>query len=178
MSRIGKKAVEIPAGVDAAIQGSSVSIKGPKGAMQCTVSPHINITKEGQSITVTRPSDISQMRALHGATRSVIANMIIGVTKGFEKTLELVGVGYKAQLQGNVLVMSLGYSHPIHFPIPQGVTVVLDSPTAIRVQGIDKVLVGQVAADIRDLRKPEPYKGKGVKYAGEKIRRKEGKTGK
>lgn len=178
MSRIGKKVIEIPAGVDAAIQGSSVSVTGPKGVLQGTVSPHMNIHKEGQLITVTRPSNVNQMRALHGSTRTVIANMIIGVTKGFEKTLELVGVGYKAQLQGNVLVMSLGYSHPIHFPIPEGVKVALDSPTVIKVLGIDKSLVGQVAADIRDLRKPEPYKGKGVKYAGEKIRRKEGKTGK
>lgn len=178
MSRIGRKAVEIPSGVDAAVQGNSVSIKGPKGALQCSVSPHMNIEKEGQLINVTRPSDAGQMRALHGATRTAIANMITGVTKGFEKTLELVGVGYKAQMQGDVLVMSLGYSHPIHFPVPEGVKVALDSPTAIRIQGIDKALVGQVAADIRDLRKPEPYKGKGVKYAGEKIRRKEGKTGK
>lgn len=178
MSRIGKKAVEVPAGVDAAIQGNSISIKGPKGALQYLVSPHVHVQKDGQVITVTRPSDAAQMRALHGATRTVIANMITGVTKGFEKTLELVGVGYKAQLQGNVLVMSLGYSHPVHFPIPEGVKVALESPTAIKIQGIDKVLVGQVAADIRDLRKPEPYKGKGVKYAGERIRRKEGKTGK
>lgn len=178
MSRIGKKAVEIPAGVEAVIQGSNISIKGPKGTMQGSVSPHMNIQKDGQVITVTRPSDANQMRALHGVTRTVIANMITGVTKGFEKSLELVGVGYKAQLQGNVLVMSLGFSHPIHFPIPAGVSIALDSPTVIRIQGIDKALVGQVAADIRDLRKPEPYKGKGVKYAGEKIRRKEGKTGK
>ncbi|MDH4099902.1 MAG: 50S ribosomal protein L6 [Nitrospirota bacterium] len=178
MSRIGKKAVEIPSGVEATIQGSTISIKGPKGTMQRSVSPHMSVTKEGQLITVTRPSDANQMRALHGVTRTVIANMVTGVTKGFEKGLELVGVGYKAQLQGNVLVMSLGFSHPIHFPIPEGVSIKLDGPTAIKIHGIDKALVGQVAADLRDLRKPEPYKGKGVKYAGEKVRRKEGKTGK
>lgn len=178
MSRIGRKVIDIPAGVEAELAGNQISVKGPKGSLQWAHNPKISVEKTGQTIVVSRPVENAVTQALHGVTRTVIANMVTGVTHGFEKALELVGVGYKAQLQGNTLVLNLGFSHPVNFVIPQGVSIAMEGQTVVKVRGIDKALVGQVSADIRSLRKPEPYKGKGVKYATEKIRRKEGKTGK
>ena len=178
MSRIGKKPIEIPAGVTVTINGSDVTVKGPKGELSRSFNSDLTITLEENVLTVTRPSDEKNHRALHGTTRAVLANMVEGVSKGFEKSLELIGVGYRAQKQGNKLILNVGYSHPVEFEPEQGLEVEVPSNTKIIVKGINKERVGALAADIRDVRPPEPYKGKGIRYEGEYVRRKEGKTGK
>ena len=167
------------AGVEVTIaEGNHVTVKGPKGTLEKQFDAALTITKEGDVITVARPTNNKQHRSLHGLTRTLINNMITGVNAGFEKKLELVGVGYRAQKQGNKLVMNLGFSHPVEMEDPEGLTVEVPNQTELIVKGIDKQLVGNYAAKIRDWRKPEPYKGKGIRYAGEVVRRKEGKTGK
>ncbi len=180
MSRIGKLPVPVPSGVDVAIEERLVTVKGPKGPLSHTVAQPITVAKgEDGSVEVTRPNDERESRSLHGLTRTLIANMVTGVTEGYEKKLEIVGVGYRVLSKGPTqLEFQLGYSHPITFNAPEGITFTVDGPTKLGVQGIDKQLVGEVAANIRKLRKPEPYKGKGVRYAGEQIRRKVGKAGK
>nr|WP_297418549.1 50S ribosomal protein L6 [uncultured Nocardioides sp.] len=180
MSRIGKLPVPVPSGVDVAIEERLVTVKGPKGTLSHTVAQPITVAKgEDGSVEVTRPNDERESRSLHGLTRTLIANMVTGVTEGYEKKLEIVGVGYRVLSKGPTqLEFQLGYSHPITFNAPEGITFTVDGPTKLGVQGIDKQLVGEVAANIRKLRKPEPYKGKGVRYAGEQIRRKVGKAGK
>ena len=179
MSRIGVKPIIIPAGVEVTIaEGNLVTVKGPKGTLTKQLSAELNIKKEENTIMVERPTNNKQHRSLHGLTRTLIDNMVTGVNAGFEKKLELVGVGYRAQKQGNKLVMNLGYSHPVEMEEPEGITVEAPNQTELVVKGIDKQLVGNYAAKIRDWRKPEPYKGKGIRYAGEVVRRKEGKTGK
>ena len=179
MSRIGKLPVPLPAGVDVAIDGPVVTVKGPKGTLTHTVAEPITVEKNDGVLDVRRPDDERRSRALHGLTRTLVNNMVVGVTEGYEKRLEIVGVGYRVISKGPTqLEFQLGYSHPITFNAPQGITFVVENPTRLGVQGIDKQLVGEVAANIRKLRKPEPYKGKGVRYAGEHIRRKVGKAGK
>ena len=179
MSRIGRLPVEVPSGVDVKINGSQVKIKGPKGEMEFTFSPSIDLSFKDGEINVTRPSDAREMRSLHGTTRALIQNMIIGVTDGFQKELQLVGVGYRAAMQGKNLVLNVGYSHSVEVEPPQGIDFVVgDRAQQIFISGIDKQKVGQVAADIRKIRKPEPYKGKGIRYKDERIRRKAGKAGK
>ncbi len=180
MSRIGKRPVPVPAGVTATIDGGRLTVKGPKGTLSHTVAAPITVdrTEEG-TIAVVRPDDERESRSLHGLTRTLIANMVTGVTEGYEKKLEIVGVGYRVLPKGPTqLEFQLGYSHPIIFDAPEGITFTVEGPTKLGVVGIDKQLVGEVAAKIRKLRKPEPYKGKGVRYAGEQIRRKVGKAGK
>ena len=180
MSRIGKLPVPVPSGVDVSLDDRVVTVKGPKGTLSHTVAAPIQVAKgEDGSVEVTRPDDERQSRSLHGLTRTLIANMVTGVTEGYEKKLEIVGVGYRVLSKGPTqLEFQLGYSHPITFNAPDGITFTVEGPTKLGVQGIDKQLVGEVAANIRKLRKPEPYKGKGVRYAGEQIRRKVGKAGK
>jgi large subunit ribosomal protein L6 len=178
MSRIGRLPVTIPGGVDVTIDGRHVQVKGPKGTLQHTVADPIDVVKEDSVIKVTRPSDDGPVRALHGLSRTLIANMVTGVTDGYKKTLEIVGVGYRVQAKGNDLEFALGYSHPITITPPDGITFRVEAPTRFVVEGIDKQLVGEVSAKIRKLRKPDPYKGKGVRYQGEVIRRKAGKVGK
>ncbi|MCH5265122.1 MAG: 50S ribosomal protein L6 [Lachnospiraceae bacterium] len=179
MSRIGRMPIAIPAGVTVDIaENNQVTVKGPKGTLERVLPAEMTITKEGEEIKVTRPNDLKKMKSLHGLTRTLINNMIIGVTDGFEKRLEVNGVGYRAVKQGKKLVLSLGYSHPVEMEDPEGVEVTLDGQNIIIVKGIDKEKVGQYAAEIREKRKPEPYKGKGIKYVDEVIRRKVGKTGK
>ena len=179
MSRIGVKPITVPAGVEVTIaEGNLVTVKGPKGTLAKQFDAALSIKQEENTITVERPTNNKQHRSLHGLTRTLIDNMIIGVTAGFEKKLELVGVGYRAQKQGKKLVMNLGFSHPVEMEDPEGLTVEVTNQTELIVKGIDKQLVGNYAAKIRDWRKPEPYKGKGIRYAGEVVRRKEGKTGK
>jgi large subunit ribosomal protein L6 len=179
MSRIGKLPVALPSGVNVTVTPDNVvTAKGPKGQLIKAMSKDIKITIENNSVIVTRDNELKQTRALHGLTRALINNMVVGVTEGYAKTLELVGVGYRAQLQGKKLVMSLGYSHPVEIEPVEGVSFETPVTTKVIVKGIDKELVGAVAADIRTWRKPEPYKGKGIKYDNEVIRRKEGKTGK
>ncbi|WP_041818586.1 50S ribosomal protein L6 [Heyndrickxia coagulans] len=178
MSRIGKKPVEIPSGVTVTINGDTVTVKGPKGELTRSFNPDINIAVEDNIIHVTRPSDSKNHHALHGTTRALLANMVEGVSKGFEKSLELVGVGYRAQKQGKKLVLNVGYSHPVEFEPEEGLEVEVPSNTKIVVKGVSKERVGAFAANIRDVRPPEPYKGKGIRYEGEYVRRKEGKTGK
>ena len=178
MSRIGKLPIEIPGGVEVTIEGTLATVKGPKGTLAQTLPTSISVRQEGNQIVVERPDDEREHRALHGLVRSLMANMVEGVTKGFEKQLEIQGVGYRVQAQGSDLVFSLGYSHQIPVKAPEGITFEVSSPTRFSVKGIDKQQVGQVAADIRRLRKPDPYKGKGVRYAGEQVRRKAGKTAK
>ncbi|MCS7011297.1 MAG: 50S ribosomal protein L6 [Anaerolineales bacterium] len=179
MSRIGRLPIPVPAGVQVDIQGSLVHVKGPKGELKRQFSPLISITREGNQITVTRKSDRPIERALHGTTRAVLANMIQGVSNGFERVLEIDGVGYRAEMKGKTLVLYVGYSHPVEVEPPAGIVFDVDQKTRqIFVRGFDKELVGQVAADIRSIRPPEPYHGKGIHYLGEKIRRKAGKTGK
>ncbi len=178
MSRIGKKPIEIPAGVTVTVNGSEVTVKGPKGELSRSFNADLTITQEENAVTVTRPSDSKEHRTIHGTTRAVLANMVEGVSKGFEKSLELIGVGYRAQKQGNKLILNVGYSHPVEFEPEQGLEVEVPSNTKIIVKGINKERVGALAADIRDVRPPEPYKGKGIRYEGEYVRRKEGKTGK
>ena len=178
MSRIGKKPITIPAGVDVKINGNEVTVKGPKGELKNTFNPEMTIQMEGTEIVVTRPSDDKNHRALHGLTRSLIANMVEGVTNGFSKQLEVNGVGYRAQKQGKNLVMNLGYSHQVIVPEVPGITIDVPSANLVVISGADKQQVGQFAAEVREKRPPEPYKGKGIKYADEHIRRKEGKAGK
>ena len=178
MSRIGKKPITIPAGVDIKINGSEVTVKGPKGELKNTFNPDIKIAVEGTEIIVTRPTDEKNHRALHGLTRTLIANMVEGVTNGFTKELEVNGVGYRVQKQGKDLVMNLGYSHQVIMPEVPGITIEVPSPNKIVISGADKQQVGQFAAEVREKRPPEPYKGKGIKYVGEYIRRKEGKAAK
>ncbi len=177
MSRIGKKPIEKPDGVAVTLQGSAVSVQGPKGKLTMEIPAGIQVEVEDNRILVTRESDEKKHRALHGLTRALLANMVEGVTKGFEKRLDLVGVGYRAQLQGKKLVLSVGYSHPVEVDPPQGIEIEVPAPNKIVVKGIDKQQVGEVAARIRAIRKPEPYKGKGIKYETEVIRRKAGKAG-
>ena len=178
MSRIGKKPITIPAGVDVKLNGSEVTVKGPKGELKNTFNSAMNIAVEGNEIVVTRPSDAKEHRSLHGLTRTLIANMVEGVTTGFSKTLEVNGVGYRVAKQGKDLVMNLGYSHQVIIPEIDGITIEVPNATTIVVNGIDKQVVGQIAAEIREKRQPEPYKGKGIRYEGERIIRKEGKAGK
>ena len=178
MSRIGRLPVTIPSGVDVSIDGRHVQVKGPKGTLQHTVADPIDVVKEDSVIRVTRPSDEGPVRALHGLSRTLIANMVTGVTDGYKKTLEIVGVGYRVQAKGKDLEFALGYSHPITVIPPDGITFRVEAPTRFVVEGIDKQLVGEVSAKIRKLRKPDPYKGKGVRYQGEVVRRKVGKAGK
>jgi len=178
MSRIGKAPVAVPNGVTVTLKdGNVISVKGPKGERTRSLPSAMTVKQENGTVTVTRPSDEDQHKSLHGLTRTLIANMVEGVTKGFSKNLELVGVGYKAEKRPYGLQLSLGYSHPIEYRAPQGITLNAPVPTQIVVEGANKEVVGQVAAEIRSLRPPEPYKGKGVKYAGEQIRRKAGKAG-
>ena len=178
MSRIGKAPVAVPNGVTVTLKdGNVISVKGPKGELTRSLPSAMTVKQESGTVTVTRPSDEDQHKALHGLTRTLIANMVEGVTKGFSKNLELVGVGYKAEKRPYGLQLSLGYSHPIEYRAPQGITLTAPVPTQIVVEGANKEVVGQVAAEIRSLRPPEPYKGKGVKYQGEIIRRKAGKAG-
>jgi large subunit ribosomal protein L6 len=178
MSRIGRMPVTVPNGVDVDIDGRQVVVKGPKGTLRYTVAPPIEVSKSDGVLTVTRPSDEGEVRALHGLSRSLIANMITGVTEGYRKTLEIVGVGYRVQARGENLEFSLGYSHPVVVTPPEGISFRVEAPTRFVVEGIDKQQVGEIAANIRKLRKPDPYKGKGVRYQGEQIRRKVGKAGK
>ncbi|RLK60801.1 50S ribosomal protein L6 [Actinokineospora cianjurensis] len=179
MSRIGRLPIPVPAGVDVTIEGQSLSVKGPKGTLALNVSEPITVERaEDGTLQVTRPNDERQNRALHGLTRSLVNNVVIGVTAGYEKKMEIHGVGYRVVAKGSDLEFALGYSHPVKVTAPDGITFVVESPTKFSVSGIDKQRVGEVAANIRKLRKPDPYKGKGVRYAGEKIRRKVGKTGK
>lgn len=178
MSRIGKQPIPVPSGVEVKIDGSTVSVKGPKGELTQTLSDVLTITQEDGVITVTRPDDSRQARSLHGLTRTLIANMVTGVSEGYFKNLEIVGVGYRAAMKGNDIELQLGFSHPVHVVAEPGITFEVPAPTKITVRGIDKQRVGQVAADIRKWRKPEPYKGKGVRYEGEKVRRKLGKAAK
>jgi len=178
MSRIGKKPITIPAGVDVKINGSEVTVKGPKGELKNTFNPDISIAIEGTEIIVTRPSDEKNHRSLHGLTRTLIANMVEGVTNGYTKELEVNGVGYRVQKQGKDLVMNLGYSHQVIMPEVAGITIEVPAPNKIIISGADKQQVGQFAAEVREKRPPEPYKGKGIKYVGEYIRRKEGKAAK
>lgn len=178
MSRIGRLPVAIPAGVEVKITADNViTVKGPKGTLTRTLVPEMKVEVEGATLTVTRPNDLKKMKSLHGLTRTLVSNMVIGVTAGYEKKLEINGVGYKASKSGKKLTLNLGYSHPIEMEDPEGIESVVEGNT-VTVKGINKEAVGQYAAEIRFQRKPEPYKGKGVKYATEVIRRKEGKTGK
>jgi large subunit ribosomal protein L6 len=178
MSRIGRSPVAIPTGVDVSIKGREVTVKGPRGTLSMEVAAPIEVSQADGAVTVTRPSDEGEIRALHGLFRSLIANMVTGVTDGFSKTLEIVGVGYRVQAKGKDLEFALGFSHPVPVAAPDGITLRVESPTRFVVEGIDKQQVGEVAANIRKLRKPDPYKGKGVRYQGEQIRRKVGKAGK
>ena len=178
MSRIGKKPIAIPAGVDVKINGSEVTVKGPKGELKNTFNADIGIAMENNEVIVTRPSDDKEHRALHGLTRTLIANMVEGVTNGYKKELEVNGVGYRAQKQGKNLVMNLGYSHQVIMPEVDGITIEVPNNNSIIISGADKQKVGQFAAEVREKRPPEPYKGKGIKYVDEHIRRKEGKAAK
>jgi large subunit ribosomal protein L6 len=176
VSRIGKLPIQIPSGVEFTLDKGVASIKGPKGNLSTRISEEMLVEKENDQITVKRPSESIKHRSLHGLTRSLINNMIQGVTEGFQKNLEIVGVGYKAEKKGKGLLLTLGFSHTIYFVPPDGITINVSSPTKLEVSGIDKVLVGEVAAKIRSYRPPEPYKGKGIRYENESIRRKAGKT--
>jgi len=179
MSRVGRMPVSIPAGVQVTVDGSHVKVKGPKGELQRLFSPIIGIALEGTQLNISRNSDIASERALHGTTRAVLANMVKGVTSGFDTVLEVEGVGYRAEMSGKSLMLYVGYSHPVEVPPPAGINFEVEQKTRqIKVSGIDKELVGQTAADIRKVRPPEPYHGKGIRYAGERIRRKAGKAGK
>jgi large subunit ribosomal protein L6 len=179
MSRIGKAPIPVPGGVDVAVSGARVTVKGPKGTLERDLPPTITVRQDGEQLLVERPDDQRENRALHGLVRSLVNNMVVGVTQGFTKELEIVGVGYRATAQGPTAInLALGFSHPVSVTAPDGITFEVPSPNRIVVSGIDKEKVGQVAADIRAWRKPEPYKGKGVRYAGERIVRKAGKAGK
>ena len=179
MSRIGRMPIAIPAGVTVEVaENNKVTVKGPKGTLERVLPSEMEITVEGAKVIVKRPNDLKKMKSLHGLTRTLINNMVVGVTEGYEEKLEVNGVGYRAAKQGKTLTLSLGYSHPVEMTDPEGIETVLDGQNIIIVKGIDKEKVGQFAAEIRDKRRPEPYKGKGIKYADETIRRKVGKTGK
>ena len=178
MSRIGRLPITVPAGVDIAITGSHVVIKGPKGTLERDIAPQLSLVREDGVLRVERPNDSKQSRELHGLTRTLLSNMVTGVTTGYRKGLEITGVGYRAQLVGRKLQLALGYSHPIEIDPPEGIAFEVETPTRLAVTGIDKEQVGHMAARIRATRKPEPYKGKGVRYSGEVIRRKAGKAGK
>ncbi|MDY6873108.1 MAG: 50S ribosomal protein L6 [Chloroflexota bacterium] len=179
MSRVGKLPIEVPAGVDVKIDGSYVHVKGPKGELEWTFSPEMTIKQDDGVITVERPTDEPRHRALHGTTRSLINNMVVGVSKGFERILEIEGVGYRAEMDGNNMVVNVGFSHPVIVEPPEGISFDVDMKVRqIKIAGYDKQVVGQVAAEIRALRPPEPYKGKGIRYQGEYVRRKPGKAGK
>jgi len=178
MSRIGRMPVPIPSGVDVTIDGRAVTVTGSKGKLSLEVAEPIEVSQNDGVITVTRPNDEGNVRALHGLSRSLVANMVTGVTEGYRKTLEIVGVGYRVQARGDNLEFSLGFSHPVTVSPPEGITLRVETPTRLVVEGIDKQQVGEVAANIRKLRKPDPYKGKGLRYSGEHIRRKVGKAGK
>ena len=178
MSRIGRLPIPVPSGVDVTIDGQAVSVKGPKGSLSLTIAEPITVVREDAELRVSRPNDDGPVRALHGMSRTLIANMVTGVTTGFSKTLEIVGVGYRVAAKGKDLEFSLGFSHPVVVSPPEGITFRVEAPTRFVVEGIDKQLVGEIAARIRKLRKPDPYKAKGVRYQGEVIRRKVGKAGK
>ncbi|MCW8859888.1 MAG: 50S ribosomal protein L6 [Deltaproteobacteria bacterium] len=178
MSRIGRLPVPIPSGVKVSLDGTKMTVNGPKGALSQNLHERMAIAVETGQIIVTRPSDAKQDCALHGLTRSLINNMVVGVTDGFQKNLEINGVGYRAEINGKVLTLALGYSHPVVYELPEGISVEVEKQTKLSVKGIDKQLVGAAAAKIRSFRKPEPYKGKGIKYADERLLRKAGKTGK
>jgi large subunit ribosomal protein L6 len=175
MSRVGKKPVVIPAGVEVTINGTEVTVKGPKGTLSKKFYEELTIKQEGNEVVVERPNDLPKVRALHGTARALINNMIVGVSQGFRKTLELIGVGYRAKTAGKGLELSLGYSHPVSIDAVDGITFTVEGNTKVHIDGIEREVVGQVAADIRAKRAPEPYKGKGVKYSDEVVRRKEGK---
>ncbi len=177
MSRIGRKPVAVPKGVTLTLNGQLMSAKGPKGELSRTFHPEMKLALEGSQVLVTRPSEEAKHKALHGLTRTLVQNMVDGVATGFTKVLEIQGVGFKAEAKPTGLQLSLGFSHPVHYPAPKGIKFTVDNNTIVRIEGSDKELVGQVAAEIRSLRKPEPYKGKGVRYQGEIVRRKAGKTG-
>jgi large subunit ribosomal protein L6 len=178
MSRIGRLPITVPSGVDVTIDGRNVTVKGPKGTLSRALHPDITVTREDGTLVVTRPTEQKTHKQLHGLTRTLVNNMVVGVTDGYRKGLEITGVGYRAALSGRKLQLNLGYSHQIEIDPPEGITFEVENPTRLAVVGIDKELVGQVAAKVRSTRKPEPYKGKGVRYAGEYIRRKAGKAGK
>ena len=178
MSRIGKNPIAIPAGVTVSIDGQNVTVKGPKGELTHTVTEPIAVAQEDGSIVVTRPNDERRSRALHGLNRSLVNNLVIGVTQGYTNKMEIFGVGYRVQAKGKDLEFALGYSHPVPIEAPEGITFAVESPTKFSVSGIDKQKVGEISAVIRRLRRPDPYKGKGIRYEGEQIRRKVGKTGK
>jgi large subunit ribosomal protein L6 len=179
MSRIGKKPIPIPSGVDVTLAGDHIAVKGPKGTLELDAPEGITVAREGDELVVTRPDDERHHRALHGLTRSLVNNMVVGVSDGFARDLEIVGVGYRATGQGSDRIeLQVGYSHPVSVKAPEGITFEVPAPTRITVRGFDKQLVGQVAADIRKVRKPEPYKGKGIRYADERVLRKAGKSAK
>jgi large subunit ribosomal protein L6 len=179
MSRIGKAPITVPSGVDVALSGRTISVKGPKGQLSREIPGQITVRQEGDQLLVERPDDARENRAMHGLTRSLVNNMVVGVTEGFKRQLDIVGVGYRAEAQGpNALKLALGFSHPVNVKAPEGISFEVPTATQIVVSGIDKEVVGQVAANIRSIRKPEPYKGKGVRYSGERVLRKAGKTGK
>lgn len=178
MSRIGKKPVPVPAGVDISINGQTVAVKGPRGSLERTFTDRVDLTLEDGTVLVARKDDARESRALHGLSRALLANMVIGVAEGFRRELSIVGVGYRAALKGSGIELQLGFSHPVQVTAPEGISFEVPEPTRVIVSGIDKEQVGQVAADIRKLRPPEPYKGKGVRYINEQVRRKAGKAGK
>jgi large subunit ribosomal protein L6 len=178
MSRIGRLPITVPSGVDVTIDGRNVTVKGPKGTLSRSLHPDITVSRENGTLVVTRPTEQKTHKQLHGLTRTLVNNMVVGVTDGYRKGLEITGVGYRAALNGRKLQLNLGYSHQIEIEPPEGITFEVENPTRLAVVGIDKELVGQIAAKVRATRKPEPYKGKGVRYAGEYIRRKAGKAGK
>jgi large subunit ribosomal protein L6 len=177
MSRIGKKPVTVPAGVTVDLQGQTVAVKGPKGELRRTLHPEMQLALADGAVTVARPSDDKRHKALHGLTRTLVQNMVDGVSKGFTKTLEIQGVGYKAEAKPYGVNLIVGYSHPVKYEAPAGIKITVENPTTVKIDGADKELVGQVAAELRQVRPPEPYKGKGVRYQGEQVRRKAGKTG-
>ncbi len=178
MSRIGRLPIAVPSSVDVTIEGRNVTVKGPRGTLSRTLHPDITVTREEGTLLVTRPTEQKTHKQLHGLTRTLVNNMVVGVTDGYRKGLEITGVGYRAALNGQKLTLNLGYSHPVEIDPPAGISFELENPTRLAVVGIDKELVGEIAAKVRSTRKPEPYKGKGVRYAGEKVRRKAGKAGK
>lgn len=177
MSRIGKKPVPIPANVQVTVDGATIRVKGPRGELAREVRPEISLKVEDNTLLLERSSEETEHRAFHGLTRALVANMVTGVTEGYRKSLEIIGVGYRAEKKGNALVLTVGYSHQVTYPEPKGISITTTSPTVVVVEGIDKQQVGQVAAEIRAVRPPEPYKGKGIRYQGEQVRRKAGKTG-
>jgi large subunit ribosomal protein L6 len=177
MSRIGRKPVQVPKGVTLQVQGNTVAVKGPRGELQRALHPEMQIAFSNDQFTVTRPSDEKRHKALHGLTRTLVQNMVEGVSKGFSKSLEIQGVGYKAEAKPYGVNLIVGYSHPVKYEAPKGIKITVDNNTMVKIEGADKELVGQVAAELRAVRPPEPYKGKGIRYVGEQVRRKAGKTG-